>query len=185
VLGAVLTSHHDWPDTLGPLTRRVVVSDAVIELMESNAGVSQEALEELGLAEAHAAAMCTLIPRVPQALDAFDSKPASPKVSLVKKPTPERPRADASLTVEVPGEKSWPVTRVTPRFLEVLADKALPPNLLFELSVQPRQLHFWGIVQQCEPQGGGFLVRLSPFALAPEDAKQWASLATPAVAAAA
>jgi HD-like signal output (HDOD) protein len=182
VLGAVLTSHHDWPDSLGPLTRRVVVSDAVVELMESHAGVSQEALEELGLDEAHAASMCKLIPRVPQALDAFDSKPAAPKVSLVKKPAPERPRSDA-LTVEVPGENSWPVTRVTSRFLEAIADKALPPNLLFELSVQPRELHFWGIVQHCEPQGTGFLVRLCPFALAPEDAKQWAALATPAVTA--
>lgn len=176
VLGAVLTTHHDWPDTLGPLTRRVVISDAIVALMEAHADVSIEALQELGLSPAHAQSMAELIPRVPVAINAFESKEPAAPASLVK-PKVTAQASSSAFVVEVPGEHSWPIEHVDSHGLVAKTDKSLAPNLLFELSVQPQGLHFWAIVQSCEPKtGGGWVANLRPFALAPEDARQWAAL---------
>jgi HD-like signal output (HDOD) protein len=89
VLGAVISTHHDAPGSLGPLTRAVVQADAVVALLERHVEVRAADLEALGLDPRAADAVARVIPSIPATLRAFD--PTGP-VSASAAPTPPHAR---------------------------------------------------------------------------------------------
>jgi HD-like signal output (HDOD) protein len=179
-LGAVISTHHDPEATLGPLPRLARLSDRVVRLLEAGPAVDAPALVEVGLAPEAAQALASRLPGIPATLGAFEAP--EPQASEATALLPRAPSATAAapsgLRLEVAGETSgpWPATRLSPVALAVLAPRRLVPNLLLEATLLPYGLHFFALVQQCESATDGFATELQPFALAPEEAAQWASL---------
>jgi hypothetical protein len=82
------------------------------------------------------------------------------------------------VTVHIDGELAWPLVHLDERALEVTAPRALAPNLLLELTVMPSGLHCFAIVERCTSAEGQWTVRLTPFAMQPEEARRWQALTT-------
>lgn len=176
VLGAVVSTHHDEHGVLGPLTRRVVLADAVVASLDQEPVVTVAGLVALGLTRPNAETLAAMLPRIPQALKAFEAEGALEAPSLVEPVAPVGGRAIEGLTLVADG-KFWPVLRVSDRSLEVRAGQALAPNLMLEVRLEPGEVSFWAIVQRVEATHGGWLTELTPFALAPEHLVAWESLA--------
>lgn len=177
IFGAVIATHHDVISTLGPLTRRVVLADAVVQLLEAKVDVGPLDLERAGIPSALAVPLSEVIPRIPPTLAAFEgAKEPVPSATERKRPM----KVDGPFTVEVPGELAgpWPVLRVREGALEVLAPRPLAESLLLEVTLDPGTLHLWVVVGRCERRGQAFSTELVPYGLGPEEALSWRELVT-------
>jgi HD-like signal output (HDOD) protein len=185
VLGAVVSTHHDEQGVLGPLTRRVVEADSVVTLLEREAVVTVADLVALGLGRPAAEGLAAMLPRIPQALRAFEADGAHEDAPSLIEAEARSPagRVVEGLRLVVDGA-SWPVLQVGARSLEVQAASALAPNLMLEVLLEPTGFSFWAIVQRVEAVHGGWVTELTPFALAPEHLVAWESLVKGARAAA-
>lgn len=175
LFGAVIATHHDAPATLGPLTRRVVLADAVAQLMEAQVDVAAADLEKVGVPSAFAAPLASLIPRIPPTVAAFEGT-KEPVGTELARPAP----VDGPYFVEVTGESArpWPLVRMGDATLEVLAPRPLPEGLLLEVTLEPGSLHFWVVVGRIERQGQGWVTELAPYGLGPDEAARWRALVT-------
>jgi hypothetical protein len=165
VLGAVITSHHEPAATHGPLTRRVMVADRVVELLERLPEVRVADLEALGLERAAAETVAAVVPVIPPVLRAFEG---------TRESAPEPTQHE--LNVLVAGEAGWEALRVDERSVEVAVSEPLVPNLLIEATLQPPGFQFWALVERCESRDGRLVATLTPFALTPESARHWEAL---------
>jgi HD-like signal output (HDOD) protein len=186
VLGAVVTTHHSDPQTLGPLTRRVVLADRIVECIERSPVVTVADLEACGLARPWAEAVAAQIPRIPLAIASFEPEPAkTAAVSLVEVAPATEAQPLRGYTVEVEHEPVWQVLRASRRSLEVKATRALAPNVMLEITVRPSNFSFWAVVERVEQQGDAWLTELAPFALPPEHRLAWEALSAGSISSAA
>ena len=173
LIGAVVATHHDAPATLGPLTRRVVLADAVVQLMERQIDVGPSDLERAGVSSAFAAPLASVIPRVPPTLAAFEGAKEPLGTELL------RPRrTEGPFFVEVTGESArpWPLLRAREGALEVLAPRPLADSLLLEVTLGHEPLRFWVLVGRCERRAQAWATELVPYALSPEQGERWRAL---------
>lgn len=173
LFGAVIATHHDERGTLGPLTHKVVLADAVVQLMEEQPDVEPRDLERVGVAPAFAVPLANVLPKVPPTLAAFEGprEPAGTELRAV-------PRPDSAYVVEVTGESAgpWPVARAREGALEVLAPRALAESLLLEVTVDPGLLRLWVLVGRSERTGQAFITELIPYGLGAQEAVRWRAL---------
>jgi hypothetical protein len=173
IFGAVIATHHDALGTLGPLTRRVVFADAVVQLLDAKVDVGPLDIERIGVPAAFAVPLSNVIPRIPPTLAAFEGA-KEPVGTELKRPV----RTDGPFTVEVTGESAgpWPLLRVREGALEVLAPRALAESLLLEVTLEPGPLHLWVVVGHCERANQAWATELVPYGLAPDEAQRWREL---------
>jgi HD-like signal output (HDOD) protein len=185
-LSEVIATHHALASAQpGRLPEIVRLSDAVVALVLMRTRVAGEDLKAIpGLTPSEREPLARLIEQVPDFVASFETSAAvahvaSPRVSqpetcLTEAPRPTRFGVSISVAKR---PRLYSAVAVGPDGLVVSGDEPMPVNRLLEVKLYcDPPLSIWCRSRLCRPDGTGYVVELSPFALSGAARDEWVKL---------